>query len=250
MVIRIILLLAFFWWQPKPEATFLEKQKTYPRFRNAIDKKEEALKKDLAKNNINLNDLNLLFVAFKDNDTLEVFVKNKKDKKYTKFLSYRICARSGQLGPKTKQGDNQVPEGFYSIDRFNPNSNFYLSLGINYPNKADRNKNPNGRWGGDIFIHGDCVTIGCLPLTDDKIMEVYLLAVHAKNNGQKDIPVYIFPFRMNTENCIKYKDKHKARPNLLAFWDELQIGYKLFENNKTALAYQISSKGNYVFSKN
>lgn len=100
---------------------------------------------------------------------------------------YQICSLSGELGPKRQQGDLQVPEGFYWIDRFNPASNFYLSLGINYPNQFDRILGKSGELGGDIFIHGGCVTIGCIPITDDKIKELYLIAVEAKSNGQDGV---------------------------------------------------------------
>src|SRR5690606_7945323 len=137
-------------------------------------------------------------------------------------ISYPICARSGILGPKEKQGDGQVPEGFYYINRFNPVSNFHLSLGINYPNEADSRRNPKGNLGGDIFIHGSCVTIGCLPLTDNLIKEVYLLSIHAYANGQTKIPVYIFPFRMTDDQMMTYISQYSDNPSLVNFWKNLK----------------------------
>src|SRR5690606_11025729 len=103
----------------------------------------------------------------------------KNGEKFTLVKTYPVCSSSGLPGPKRKKGDRQTPEGFYHIDRFNPQSAFHLSLGINYPNSSDKilgHSDP----GGDIFIHGSCVTIGCVPLTDDLIKEVYVLAVEAK----------------------------------------------------------------------
>ena len=87
--------------------------------------------------------------------------------------------RFGQPWPQATQGDSQVPEGFYHMDRFNPLSNFHLSLGVSYPNQSDRILGASGRLGGDIFIHGDCVTIGCVPITDEGIRE----AVRDRHRG-------------------------------------------------------------------
>lgn len=166
---------------------------------------------------------------------------------YKLIAAYDICASSGQLGPKRKQGDRQVPEGFYTIDRFNPASNFYLSLGVNYPNRSDRKKSDAADPGGDIFIHGSCVTIGCLPMTDSKIKEIYLYAVYARNNGQNDIPVYIFPFRMTDGNFQTYKNRYAKNRELTDFWTNLKTGYDKFIAEKKALKVSVDNSGDYLF---
>lgn len=143
------------------------------------------------------------------------------------------------------EGDLQVPEGFYYIDRFNPASSYYLSLGINYPNESDKKKSNASRLGGDIFIHGANVTIGCMPMTDDKIKEIYLYAVYAKDNGQNKIPVYIFPFQMTDRNFYYYKKYYNE--SLINFWDNIKKGYDIFQNSKKELNIKIDSNGNYVF---
>ncbi|HET6244741.1 MAG TPA: hypothetical protein VFF35_09525 [Bacteroidia bacterium] len=140
-----------------------------------------------------------------------------------------------------------MPEGFYHIDRYNPVSNFYLSLGINYPNQADKKKSNSTNLGGDIFIHGSCVTIGCLPMTDDKIKEIYLFAIQARNNGQLRIPVYIFPFKMTDQNFNTNKTKYKNNPELLYFWANLKIGFDRFEQDKKELKFSYDNNGNYSF---
>ena len=96
--------------------------------------------------------------------------------------------------------------------------------------------------GSDIYIHGGCFTVGCIPLTDDKIKEVYLLAVIAKNCGQNNIPVNIFPFKMNERNMKIYSEKF---PEQLEFWQSLQKGYLAFENKKT-LPKIARVYGNYI----
>ncbi len=226
---------------------FLSEQKKFGRVRTAIEEKGEMLREKLLENQISPDNLNILLVAYKNDDLLEVYCKKRQETNYKKVFSYAICSRSGQAGPKRKQGDAQVPEGFYYIDRFNPNSNFYLSLGLNYPNLSDQRKSPHSDLGGDIFIHGSCVTIGCLPMTDNFIKEIYLLAVYAKNNGQTRIPVYIFPFKMTPENMVKYKKEYKADKVLGPFWDNLKTGYDQFFESKKELKIKVSEKGDYLY---
>ena len=148
------------------------------------------------------------------------------------------------LGPKRREGDGQVPEGFYYVNKFNPVSQFYLSLGINYPNSSDKIKSSFPRLGGDIYIHGKCVTIGCLPMTDDKIKEIYLYAVYARNCGQSKIPIYIFPFKMKNENLNTYQ---KIYPEWTSFWNNLKSGYDKFEKERKELKISIDKNGNYIF---
>ncbi len=226
-------------------ADFLAEQRRFERVRTAITEKQELVERKLRENQISVNNVNLLLVAYKDDDRLDVYAKRKQDKIYKKVLSYDICSRSGLLGPKWREGDRQVPEGFYYIDRFNPTSNFFLSLGLNYPNVADKRRSKTVNLGGDIFIHGQCVTIGCLPLTDDFIKEVYLLAVHARNNGQSKIPVYVFPFQMADQRMSVNKKKYNKE--LTDFWDNLKVGHDNFMRNKQELTFKISKTGSYSY---
>jgi len=243
----ISLLLIFSLSSLSAQTNFLKEQKRYARVRTALKEKDSLIVANLKKHGIKTNELNILIRVFKEESQLEIFAKKKNENTYKKIADYTICAKSGALGPKRAQGDMQVPEGFYYINRFNPSSNFYLSLGLNYPNAADKKKTSAKDPGGDIFIHGDCVTIGCMPMTDDKIKEIYLYAVYAKNNGENKIPVYIFPFRMNEHNFNIYKEKYKTDKELIKFWTNIKKGYDLFEENKKTLNFNINTEGNYVF---
>ena len=225
--------------------SFLDEQKRYGRVRTAIKEKDALIKQNIINNNIKLNEMNILITAYKQEDILEIYAKNKNDKTYKKIAEYKIAAKSGILGPKRMEGDLQVPEGFYYIDRFNPASSYYLSLGINYPNEADRKKSNAKRLGGDIFIHGANVTIGCMPMTDDKIKEIYLYAIYAKDNGQNKIPVYIFPFKMNDNNFNYYKKIYES--SLIDFWKNIKEGYDIFQNTKKEITIKIDNNGNYIF---
>lgn len=225
--------------------SFLDEQKRYARVRTAIKEKDALIKQNIINNNIKLNEMNILITAYKQEDILEIYAKNKNDKTYKKIAEYKIAAKSGILGPKRMEGDLQVPEGFYYIDRFNPASSYYLSLGINYPNEADRKKSNAKKLGGDIFIHGANVTIGCMPMTDDKIKEIYLYAIYAKDNGQSKIPVYIFPFKMTDNNFNYYKKIYES--SLIDFWKNIKEGYDIFQNTKKEITIKIDNNGNYIF---
>lgn len=243
----IIFLSLLFFLMTSFSTNFITEQKKFERVRKAYTEKETLLTERLKNLNLNLNNIHVLITAFKQEQELDLYVKSKNDVNYKKITTYAICASSGRLGPKRKQGDYQVPEGFYHIDRFNPASNYYLSLGINYPNQSDKIKSTAPNLGGDIFIHGECVTIGCLPMTNDKIKEIYIYAIQAKQNGQLKIPVYIFPFRFTKENTLAFQNQYKSSEALLKFWNNLKSGYEKFHNDFQELKITINKNGDYLF---
>ena len=211
--------------------TFLEKQKTYARVKSAWKNCHVELVSLLKKHHLEEKKLQIFLRAFKKEDELEVWGKNSDSKTFVHLRTYKICAKSGSLGSKIQQGDGQVPEGVYTIDRFNPASSYYLSLGVSYPNKIDLARSAGKDPGGDIFIHGECVTIGCLPMTNEKIEEIYLLAVMAKSAQQSNIPVHFFPFRMGKAQ-LELALKTKEGKLWGDFWKNLQLVYQYFEDNK------------------
>ncbi len=230
------------------DSNFVLNQKKFPRVRVALTEKQNDLVKKLAYLKLDLNNLHILLIAYKNEGILEVYVKAKTTTSYTKFTEYPVCYASGNLGPKLQKGDGQVPEGFYTIDRFNPSSSFYLSLGIDYPNTADKKRSASKDLGGDIFIHGSCVSIGCLPITDTYIKELYVLAMFAKGNQQQVIPVYIFPFKMDDAQMNNYLKTYQNNALLTSFWTNLKSGYDVFQKDKKALKVAVSANGKYVFN--
>lgn len=98
----MIILFAIFLPSFVVQADFLTEQKKFARVRTAIKEKQDIIEKNLKENQLTIDNFNLLFVAYKDNDLLEVYAKKKQDTKYKKINSYEICARSGQLGPEKK----------------------------------------------------------------------------------------------------------------------------------------------------
>ncbi|RYZ47100.1 MAG: hypothetical protein EOO14_23905, partial [Chitinophagaceae bacterium] len=187
--------------------------------------------------------------SFKYDGQLEIWISNSRKEPYKLFKTYRVCALAGSLGPKRMQGDYQVPEGFYYINEFNPNSNYFLSLGLNYPNASDKILSDPTRPGGDIYIHGSCVTVGCIPVTDQQIDEIYLLAAYAKTAGQDYIPVHIFPIRYNTAKSVEYLSTlTKNDDKLKAFAAKLEAVYDHFEVTRKLPVIMVDNRGEYQYA--
>lgn len=226
---------------------FIADQKKYSSVRQAFQYKEDGIVRNLKSYGLTTGEMEIIMIVHKAEKKLYIYAGKKSSETCKQVAEYDICALSGKLGPKRKQGDRQVPEGFYHINVFNPTSSYCLSLGVSYPNTADRRKSTAVNLGGDIYIHGSCATLGCLPMTDDKIREIYLYALFAKAGGQERIPIYIFPFEMTERKTDAYK-KRLADDELGAFWDNLREGYDRFVKGKKELSFTVDDAGNYIFN--
>jgi len=182
----------------------------------------------------------MLVRIFKEENTLEIW-KRTDSGQFRHFKSYDICAYSGDLGPKIKEGDRQSPEGFYTITPglMNPKSNYYLAFNTGFPNKFDR---AWGRTGSNLMVHGDCSSRGCYAMTDSSIAEIYALARESFRGGNKSFQLQIFPFRMNAANLAR----HATSPNL-AFWKDIKEGYDLFELTKAPPVWDVCER-QYIFN--
>jgi murein L,D-transpeptidase YafK len=160
----------------------------------------------------------------KESSELELWMADAANR-WVLFETYPICRWSGALGPKLKEGDGQSPEGFYAVSRraMNPNSSYHLAFNLGFPNTFDRS---HGRTGSFLMVHGDCVSIGCYAMTDRLIEEIYGLADAAQRNGQTEVPVHVFPFRMTEANLARHQ-AHRDAP----FWINLKRGWDWFEVN-------------------
>jgi murein L,D-transpeptidase YafK len=164
----------------------------------------------------------ILIRIFKAESELEVW-KAKDDGRFYHFKTYPVCAYSGGLGPKLKQGDRQAPEGFYLVsqEQLNPRSKYYLAFNMGFPNAFDR---AHGRTGSNLMVHGDCTSSGCYSMTDAVMEEIYILARDALANGQGAFQVQAYPFRMTAANLNANKDDE-----WIDFWKNLKEGYDYFE---------------------
>ncbi|MDQ0321656.1 murein L,D-transpeptidase YafK [Pararhizobium capsulatum DSM 1112] len=178
---------------------------------------------------------------FKEEGALEIW-KATADNRFAKLREYKICAWSGKLGPKVKEGDRQAPEGFYPLGpgQMNPNSSYYLAINTGFPNRYDQ---ANGRHGTDLMIHGACSSSGCYSMTDEQMQEIFALARDAYKGGQQTIQLQALPFRMTAENMAR----HKNSPNI-EFWNMLKVGYDQFEITKRPPEVNICEK-KYVFNQ-
>lgn len=117
-----------------------------------------------------------LLLGLKEERVLELWAQDTGGWRFIR--AYDFTATSGGPGPKLRQGDLQIPEGLYRLEGLNPNSNFHLSMRVNYPNAEDRKQaRAEGRTklGGDIYIHGGAASIGCIAVGDEAIEELFTL---------------------------------------------------------------------------
>ena len=209
------------------------------RSETAITKHSPLLTKEFNQSSLTFG--NPVYIRiFKQEAELEVWVKDND--KFVLFKTYPICTFGyGGLGPKLVEGDGKAPEGFYYVkaNQLNPNSSYHLSFNLGFPNAYDRAQN---RTGSALMVHGDCVSVGCYAMTDDKIEEIYTLVNAALSNGQDFFRVHVFPFKMTPENMQKHKDSQ-----WIDFWKNLKQGYDYFEaNNFKPPNVQVKNK-QYIF---
>ena len=157
----------------------------------------------------------LTLIGLKHEKVLEVWGEDRG--KQHLITTYPFTAFSGILGPKFKEGDRQIPEGIYGISHLNPKSKFHLSMRVTYPNAFDKKmakKEKRTNLGGEIMIHGSNRTIGCIPIGDEHIEELYFLV---EKVGMQHVKVILSPidFRKTTVNITK-KNKHPWLKELYA----------------------------------
>jgi len=230
-----------------PDTSFKDAQLKNSRVKVAYQEKESVVKDYFKAKSLKYSGFHLFIRAFKKEENLEVWIKEKGKEEFTLLQTYPFCASSGTLGPKRKEGDLQIPEGIYHLNHFNPFSNFYLSLGVNYPNASDKILSDKKNPGGSIYIHGNCVTIGCIPLTDEKIKEVYVLAVEARANGQEKIPVHIFPDRLEQGSIEKLEREYNPSKTITDFWKNLMPIYQDFKTTQKVKAVKVNTIGKYYY---
>lgn len=222
-------------------------QLSFSRVAQAWAKFNDSLKKDFTSKGLNFPSGDIYLRSFKAQNELELWARNDRSESYKLVKTYRVCALSGILGPKRFEGDRQVPEGEYFIEDFNPQSDFLLSMLINYPNYSDIILGDKKKPGGNIYIHGGCVTVGCLPMTDEFIQELYVVCLNAKLNGENYIPVHIYPTRFDKRGLDFLGRAYNADPAKQEFWVNLKAGYDYFEKNKKLLPVMYTPDGKYAF---
>ncbi len=229
------------------QSSFLQYQMSFTRVAQAFSHTQDSLKSRAKSIGLSWPLKELYFRSFKYDGEFEVWARNDQTSAYTLFKTYKVCSMAGTLGPKRFEGDYQVPEGFYYVNKYNPRSAFHLALGINYPNASDDVLSDSMHPGGAIFIHGRCLTVGCIPLQDEPVEEVYTLSVLAKDQGQDFIPVHIFPYRFsNTKGQEYFNTLINSKAQLAPFSASLRKVYDYFEKTKNLPLISINEKGEYL----
>lgn len=216
---------------------------------DVMPKIEDSLKKQFESSQLNWPPAAVYIRSFKYERQLEVWIKNDSKAAFKLFKSYKVCMQSGTTGPKRMEGDYQVPEGFYHINDFNTNSMYHLSLGLNYPNSSDRILSDSLRPGSAIYIHGNCVSVGCIAIGDPSIEEVFAIATAAKNNGQDFVPVHVFPVKYGNQASMDYlTNAIKDNEYLKDFNKSIRGAYDFFESKKELPVIMVNQKGQYLFN--
>lgn len=198
------------------------------------------MRQKLARMNMSMSSP-IMMRIFKQEAVMEVWKANSQNR-YELVATYPICAWSGQLGPKKKEGDRQAPEGFYTVTpaQMNPRSSYYLSFDMGYPNKFDR---AYGRTGRNLMIHGACSSSGCYSISDAAVLQVYAFARDAFKAGQKSFQIQAYPFRMTAENMARHRSSEHYE-----FWKNLKVGYDHFEITHRPPEVDVCGK-KYVFNQ-
>ena len=180
--------------------------------------------------------------VYKFERILELWARNEDDSPFRLVHSYPILAASGHAGPKLREGDEQVPEGVYRVVFFNPQSLYYLSLRLNYPNSSDLVRADRQHPGSDIYIHGNSVSIGCVAIGDEGISEVYTAA----HDASGPIMVFLFPAKFTTENLAQLT---AGQPEFTEFWQQLAAIDQFITTKQRLPTIRVTPEGDYVLEQ-
>lgn len=247
-LLAALVAVAWGWWVPSAAAQEIPQS---PRSRAAMARVEPALRQAVAAAGLPWGAPVFLRI-FKQPATLEVWLERQPGGSFALFRRYPVCAASGSLGPKTREGDGQAPEGFYFVppSRMNPHSSYHLSFNLGYPNAYER---AQGWTGSFLMVHGDCVSVGCYAMAkrfvpvgadrNDPIREVWTLMTAAFAAGQPFVRVHAFPFPLTPEALAAHAD-HPWH----AFWQTLAEGSQWFETHHRPPDVTVRD-GRYVFGE-
>ncbi|MEE2644766.1 MAG: L,D-transpeptidase family protein [Myxococcota bacterium] len=187
----------------------------------------------------------LLLRAYKAEGELELWGSPRKGAQMVPVLTWKLCALSGTLGPKRREGDGQVPEGIYEIGHLNPRSKYHLSMRVSYPNRSDRILGHPREPGSAIMIHGGCASVGCLAMGDERIEELWtLVETFRRAHRRRKIHLYIFPARA-WERLLGYAPLKKYH----ALWHMLSTADTIFQKEGRPPRFRVNAAGDYLLPR-
>ncbi|MFO0550067.1 MAG: L,D-transpeptidase family protein [Polyangiaceae bacterium] len=206
----------------------------------AAEKRLPIVKELFANAGVAFPPAQVLFRVFKQENELELWAASTADGQLGKIATYRICYASGAIGPKRKEGDRQVPEGFYTLNAYTSTWKYHLMMYVSYPNGLDKIRG-GPTPGGEIYIHGNCVSVGCIAMGDERIEELWLVA-HTLNEAGGVVHLHVFPTRGLTELLAS-----GTMPEHHDFWANLKTGYDYFEERRRLPVVSVGPGATYVF---
>ena len=245
MRLLIILSLSLFLCSGTTPNSIRDKQLNYTRVREAYAEKEKIVTKTLKDHSIPRESVRIYLRAFKTEKIIELWAKNASDSAFLLVKQFPICEVSGDIGPKRRHRDLQVPEGFYHISKLNPFSKYYLSLQINYPNASDSIRGIRGHLGNEIFIHGQCLSSGCIAITNDRIKELFVYCIEAYNSGQEEIDLTIFPAQLDDNSYSTLTSRYGKDKDKISLWADLKKSYDLFKLTKVPAIVKFLPNGTH-----
>ena len=188
--------------------------------------------------------------AFKREGELELWASSERGDEMKPILTWKLCALSGVIGPKRQEGDEQVPEGFYKLTGYNPYSRYHLSMRVSYPNRADRILGHPSQPGSDIMIHGDCLSIGCLSMTDARVEELWAITEAWKRHKQnrrrrRFISLTISPTRQ-LNDLLALAAHHDVSDEDRLLWEVLRDADAQFTSTRRPPQVSVDQEGTYL----
>lgn len=156
----------------------------------------------------------ITLLVFKNERRMELWARSGMSDPWRHIKNYPVLAASGGPGPKLRDMDRQVPEGIYKLEALNPDSRFDLSMELNYPNSEDQyHARMDGRTdlGGEIFIHGNKLSIGCIAIGNPNIEQLFVLVDEV---GMRNVTVIVAPNDLRYEKPLPSKEKVTWLPQL------------------------------------
>jgi hypothetical protein len=182
----------------------------------------------------------VLFRVFKQENLLELWAASKKDAELSKVATYKICYASGAIGPKRREGDLQVPEGFYTLTAYTSTWRYHLMMYVDYPTSSDRALGGPSP-GGDIYIHGNCASIGCISMGDERVEELWVAASALNERGGR-VHLHVFPTKDLSALLAS-----QTMPEHHDFWKNLKEGFDYFDQKKRLPKVTVGAGARYVF---
>lgn len=228
------------------EQDWQQKQKATPIYQSIKKEREDYLKKLVNARGLKYPLQGMYIRVFKSLQEAELWGRDNASAPYTRILTFNIPNMTGGMGQKTVANDGYIPEGVYSIVGVDTAAPRGLALKLDWPNRSDKMRANNDSLAGNIYIQGSRAEAGNISIGELQIRDLYLLMIDSWKASEGNIPVHIFPFKMNAEEMKLARKTYDKQPNDILFWEMLQPIYQKFEDTRKLPIIAIDKKGRYM----